>query len=253
MKFNHDSNEVVVVIKMKRLLGRHLYVHNLNNNSNANGNNNLDNNGRFLLIAQNTKMQNQLYHQLCSFENLFFAYKRARKRKTQKPYVFEFEKDLISNLLQLRFELLTNTYKPKSLRKFIIKDPKTRTIHSSAFRDRIVHHALCNIIEPVFDKTFIYDSYANRKGKGVLKAIKRFDYFKKKVNNNNAINAFVLKADIKHYFETVDHKILMGIIKNKVNDGKVLQLIKTILVNYSGGGARAKRYALRKLNVPILC
>ena len=96
------------------------------------------------------------------------AYKKARKGKTEKYYVRKFEKDLINNLQNLRTELLLHSYKPKPLETFIVRDPKTRKINKSDFKDRIVHHALCNILDPIFDITFIHDSYANRKGKGTL-------------------------------------------------------------------------------------
>ena len=103
-----------------------------------------------------------LYGALCSYDNLFLAYKKARKRKTTKSYVIEFEKNLKENLLLLRSELLLHCYSPKPLVNFTIHDPKTRKISKSDFRDRVVHHALCSIIEPIFEKSFIYDSYANR-------------------------------------------------------------------------------------------
>ncbi len=111
------------------------------------------------------KTYKKLWNELCSIENLEFAFKKARKNKTLKPYVKEFEKDLHSNLLQLRMELLLLAYRPNPLTTFIIRDPKTRKISKSDFRDRIIHHTLVNILEPIFGKSFIYDSYANRKAK----------------------------------------------------------------------------------------
>ena len=186
------------------------------------------------------KTYNNLYFQLCSYENLFSAYQKARKHKTRKPYVIEFEKELKNNLLQLRADLLFHSYQPEPLKTFIIREPKTRKISKSAFRDRVVHHALCNIIEPIFEKSFIYDSYANRKGKGVLKAIERFECFKRKVsdnltkiNNGKNIKGFVLKADIRKFFDSVSHERLMHIISRKITDEKVLWLIRIILKNYS--------------------
>ncbi len=119
-------------------------------------------------------------------------------------------------------ELIFHIYRPVLLKNFIIKDPKTRRISKSDFRDRIIHHALCNIIEPIFEKRFIYDSYANRKGKGVLKAIRRFDYFSRKISKNDCKTAFALKADIEHYFENVDHEMLVDIIKRRINSPKKL-------------------------------
>ena len=202
----------------------------------VNGNNHVDNNnghsrGMALVtkIISKMKRHGNLFEELCSYENLKLAFKKARKGKTQKPYVIEFEKNLKDNLIELRTELLFHSYSPKPLKTFIIRDPKTRKISKSHFRDRIIHHALYNIIEPIFDKTFIYDSYANRIGKGTLAAIKRFDKFKSKI----AQKGFVLKADIKHYFEEVDHKILLNIIKRKIKDKKVIWLINKILCNHN--------------------
>ena len=174
-----------------------------------------------------------LFTKLCSYENLELAYKKARKRKTLKNYVIEFEKNLKQNLQDLRNELIFHTYRPKPLKIFIVRDPKTRRISKSHFRDRVVHHALCNIIEPIFDKTFIYDSYANRINKGTHKAIERFDVFKRKASKNNTRSCYILKADIRHYFETVNHEVLLNIIRNKINDERVLWLIKTILHNHN--------------------
>lgn len=213
-----------------------LFVNNRSGNGNINGNNNLHNNGRFVGIALTVKTimktYSNLYPELCSFENLFSAYKKARKHKTSKKYVQDFEKELSTNLFRLQKELLNKTYCPAPLIDFIIRDPKTRKISKSDFRDRIVHHALCNIIEPIFDKTFIYDSYANRKGKGTLKAIKRFEYFKRKVSKNNTRKCYVLKADIMHYFETLDHIILLQIISEKIVDKNVIKLIIQIMKNH---------------------
>jgi RNA-directed DNA polymerase len=178
------------------------------------------------------KTYNNLYSQICNMSNLLLAYRKARKGKSKKPYVIEFERDTIGNLFKLQKELIEQTYSPKPLVTFILRDPKTRRISKSAFIDRIVHHALVRIIEPIFDKTFIYDSCANRKAKGNLFALKRFDYFKRKVTNNLHSEAFCLKADIKHYFQEVNHERLLDIIKGKIKDKKVIWLIEKILKNH---------------------
>lgn len=123
------------------------------------------------------KCCNNLYPQLTSYENLELAFIEARKRKTLKEYVIEFEADLKQNLLDLQFELQTFTYRPRPITTFIVKDPKTRKIGASHFRDRVVHHALCNIVSPILGGSFIFDSFANRKGKGTHPAIKRFEKF----------------------------------------------------------------------------
>jgi len=169
------------------------------------------------------------------------AFKKARKGKTKKEYVIKFEKYLLENLLKLQEELKSLNYEPRPLKTFILRDPKVRKISKSDFRDRVVHHALCNIIEPIFDKVFIYDSCANRKSKGNLKAIERFHFFMRKVSRNGEINGwfndnqvkgYCLKADVKHYFQEIDHKILIKILREKIQDENVIWLIRQILANH---------------------
>jgi len=181
-----------------------------------------------------------LYPEIYSIKNLVLAWRKARKGKTQKDDVIEFEEKLVTNLRALHNELKFQTYEPLPLKTFILRDPKSRKISKSDFRDRIVHHALVRVIEPIFDKTFIYDSCANRKGKGNLFAIKRFYNFMRKVSkngktkgwfNNNQVKGYCFKADIKHYFQEVDHKILLSIIRRKIRDEKVIWLIERILEN----------------------
>lgn len=172
-----------------------------------------------------------LYSTLCAYENLLGAYQKARQGKTKKLYVLKFKKDLDKNIKQLQTELIEQIYQPKPLKTFIIRDPKTRKISKSKFRDRVIHHALINVIGEIFEKTFIYDSHANQIGKGTLKAIERFEIFKRKVSKNNTRDCYVLKADIKHYFEEVDHNILISIVQRKVKDEKIIWLIKQILSN----------------------
>lgn len=98
-----------------------------------------------------------------------------------KDYVIAFESELENNLKALKHELEAFTYAPSPLTTFVIRDPKTRKISASHFRDRVVHHALCNVIEPILSKDFVYDSFANQKGKGTHLAIKRFEKFLRKV------------------------------------------------------------------------
>ncbi len=185
-----------------------------------------------------------LYEKIYDLSNLVLAWRKARKGKTKKLYVIEFEANLRENLLKLHEELKNQTYSLKPLKIFILRDPKTRKISKSAFPDRVIHHALHRIIEPIFDKTFIYDSCANRKGKGNLFALKRFEQFYRKVTQNNTQKAYCLKADIKHYFEEVNHEILIRIISRKIKDEKVIWLIRQILNNppnsFGGGGAKKK-------------
>ena len=186
-------------------------------------------------------MHKNIYHKIYNWKNIFVAYRKARKGKTKKDYVIEFEKNLIENLQQIQFELMTQTYSPKPLINFIIRDPKTRKISKSDFRDKIVHHALVAILQPIFEPTFIHDSCANQKGKGNLFAIKRFDKFKRQVTSNLLTNIFCLKADIKHYFEEVNHEVLLQIINRKIQDEKTIELIKQILKNTSNSVAPPRK------------
>ncbi len=189
------------------------------------------------------KTYNNLYKKLCSFDNLVLAFKKARKGKLKKNYVINFELKLQKNLKCLQEDLINREYYPCQLKKFIIRDPKTRTIHASIFRDRIVHHAIINILNPIYEKIFIYDSFASRKNKGSQEAIKRFEFFMRKVSsngkfvknsfNNNSIQGYVLKADFKHYFDSVNQEVLISILRKKIKDEDLIGLIKIVLENFS--------------------
>ena len=189
------------------------------------------------------KTYKHLFERMWSHENLLEAVRKAKKGKSKKSYVIEFEANLENELLKLQQELSSKTYLPSPLTTFIVRDPKTRKISASHFRDRVVHHALCNIISPIFESRFIHDTYANRKGKGTLAALKRFDLFLRKVTRNgadvrgkeNRIVGYALKIDIKHYFENVDHQILLSILRRRICDEGVIDLIKTILANHKTG------------------
>ena len=103
------------------------------------------------IFSSYMKPYRDLWQELCSTQNLQRAFTKARKHKTLKPCVLEFEADVKNNLSQLRTELLFHFYQPRPLETFILRDPKTRKISKSHFRDRVIHHALCNVIEPMFE------------------------------------------------------------------------------------------------------
>ncbi len=188
------------------------------------------------------KTYNNLYSKLCSIENLQLAYQKASKGKSQRPSIKNFEEHLEENLQQLQHELQTFTYTPRAYKRFIVRDPKTRIINAADVRDRVVHHGLINIIGPIFENRFIYDSFANQIGKGTHAAVQRFKEFQRKVSNNgkllhkafddNHVQGYVLKADVKHYFDTVDHALLLDILNEKIADQNVLWLIQQILQNF---------------------
>src|SRR5262249_2010540 len=116
------------------------------------------------------KTYRHLWERLCSFENLQLAYEQASRHKTNNPVVLRFAEHAAYQLALLRQELRTKTYRPRPLQKFILRDPKTRVICKSDFRDCVIHHALVNILQPIFEPRFIHDSYASRRGKGTLAA-----------------------------------------------------------------------------------
>lgn len=177
------------------------------------------------------KTYNNIYEKIISKKNLILAWKKARKGKTKKYYIIEFEKNLPFHLNSLYQELSNQIYSPEPLKTFILRDPKTRKISKSDFRDRIIHHAINNILEPIFDKNFIVDNCASRKEKGTLFALKRFEKFRRKITSNLTSKGYCLKADIKHYFEEINHKILLKILQRKIKCKKTIWLIKQILQN----------------------
>lgn len=181
-----------------------------------------------------------LYKEIYSMGNLTIAWRKARKGKTSRTDIIDFDKDIEKNLLMLHNELKTKTYTPKKLINFILRDPKTRKISKADFRDRLVHHSLMNIIAPIFEKGFIYDSCAGRIGKGTIFAIQRFEKFSRKVSQNsknysnrfndkNYVKGYCLKADIKQYFQNINHEILISIIKRKIKEENVIWLIRQII------------------------
>lgn len=170
------------------------------------------------------KTAKKLYGQITSFGNLFLASRKARKGKRFKKSAALFEEQLENELLLLQKELIAKTYQPGNYKSFFIFEPKKRMISAAPYRDRVVHHALCNIIEPVFEKSFIFDSYANRKNKGTHRAILRYQHFARKYK-------YVLKADIKKYFPSIDFEILKKVIRRKISCSDTLRLIDMIIDN----------------------
>ncbi len=168
------------------------------------------------------KRVGELFHKIVEFENLLLAAKKAFKGKKNKQRVACFYFNLEKELLSIREELLNRTYRPYALRTFTIHEPKERIIGASEFRDRVVHHAVCNIIEPFFERGYIYHSYACRRKKGTHRAIahaqrccRGFQYY--------------LKMDVRKYFENIDHEILKSILRRKFKDPNLLWLLELII------------------------
>jgi retron-type reverse transcriptase len=168
-----------------------------------------------------------LWSKITSWENLLAAYKRCRKRKRYKAPATKFDFFWETSLLQLQHELIDGTYKPGVYRHFHITDPKPRKISAAPFRDRVVHHALVGILEPLFDRRFIYDSYACRRGKGTHRAINRTQQYLRQYD-------WYLKTDVVRFFPNVDHQLLFTLVSRTIRDSRTLKLIELILESGDG-------------------
>jgi retron-type reverse transcriptase len=168
------------------------------------------------------KTYKNLWSELVSFENLLSASRKAQKGKRFRDSTALFNLNLEKELFKIRRDLISRTYRPGGYKEFVIFEPVKRLISAAPYRDRVVHHALCNVIDTIFEKSFIYDSYANRKEKGTHRAIDRFQTYMQK-------HRYVLKCDIRKYFPSIDHEILYGLLQRKIADNDVLWLIRTII------------------------
>jgi len=178
------------------------------------------------------KSTTHLYPQIISVENLLIAWEEFIEGKSKRTDVQIFSQNLLQNVILLNHDLTDFTYKHGGYQQFQISDPKTRIIHKATVRDRLVHHAIYRILYPIFDKSFVYDSYSCRLEKGTHRAVKRLENFTRKVSRNYSNPCFVLKCDIKKFFASVDHKILLEIIKRKISDLDLLWLLDEIIGSF---------------------
>jgi RNA-directed DNA polymerase len=184
-----------------------------------------------------SKTFKHLYPQICAYANLFHAFRDARKNgKRSKANVAAFEYHLEMELNGLQEELARKTYQPGHYHHFYIYERKRRKISAAPFRDRVVHHALCNVIEPIFEARFIHDSYACRVGKGTHRAIERAQMFARR-------HPYALQCDVAQFFPSIDHAILRGLLARCIADDDTLWLIDQIL--NSGVGVLADEYTMR--------
>jgi RNA-directed DNA polymerase len=182
------------------------------------------------------KTYKHLYPQVWNWDNLYTAYRQARKGKRGKGPVADFEFFLEDNLVWLQEELRTQTYRPGSYHSFYICEPKRRLISAAPFRDRVVHHALCQVIEPIFERRFIHDSYANRVGKGTHRALDRCTYFARRYR-------YVLPCDVRQFFPSIDHAVIRGILGRLIACPDTMWLIDRILE--SGVGVLSEEYEMQ--------
>ncbi|WP_165360937.1 reverse transcriptase/maturase family protein [Candidatus Chloroploca sp. Khr17] len=183
------------------------------------------------------KRVRNLWPHVISFENLWQAYRAARRKKRRRPAVAAFEFEAETRLLRLQEKLAAGHYQPGGYRTFVVREWKRRIISAAPFEDRIVHHALCRVIEPIFERRFIHDSYACRRGKGTLAALNRAQHFARRYR-------YVLPVDVREFFPSIDHAVLRQILARHIGDQRVMMLIDQIL---AGG-----RDVLAEAYTPVL-
>lgn len=155
--------------------------------------------------------------------------------KKKKKDVEIFSRDLLDNILSLHEDLAKQTYRHGGYEDFYVNDPKRRHIHKASVRDRLLHHTVYRLLYPFFDKTFIADSFSCRKNKGMHKALNRFRTMSYQVSKNNHRTCGVLKCDIKKFFTSIDHKVLLNILKKYILDKNIILLLENIIESFPIG------------------
>ena len=175
------------------------------------------------------------WERLTSFSNLLLAFKLAAKGRRGTAAIAEFESHLETVLPELRQELLDASYRPGQYASFYVHDPKLRLISAAPFRDRVVHHALCSMIEPIFERRFIYDTYSNRHGKGTHKALDRCTHYLRRFD-------YVLPLDVRQFFPSIDHQVLLDYLAHYLPEARTLALCAQIIA--SGRGVLREEYEM---------
>lgn len=169
------------------------------------------------------RIQN-LFESVVDFEHLHKSAWQARRGITLNSDTARFFYELESNLLILRKELIDECYEPQSFRSFVIQDPKVRLIQAAPFRDRVVHHALCSVLQPHLERSYFADSYACQKGKGNHKAVHRVQHLLRRFT-------WVGKIDIHHFFESLHHPTLYRLLERRIADDQVMSLTRRIIAH----------------------
>ena len=171
-----------------------------------------------------------LFSQVIAFPNLVRAWRLASRGKRGRLPVARFAAEMDTRLVEIHQALSTGTWQPGAHRQFFVYDPKFRSIAAPPFADRVVHHAICTVIEPLFERRFIFDSYACRREKGAHLAIRRLQKFLRK---KRAV--YALKCDISQFFASINHEVLRQIIRQTIHDQKLLHILDLIIAGYSPG------------------
>lgn len=173
------------------------------------------------------------YERISNYESLYQAHKKARLGKQTTREVILYEMRLTENLERLRFHLENHTYRIRGYRKFLIFDPKKREIQALQYGDRIVQHSLCdNVLGPYLERHLIYDNSACRTGKGTHFALDRLTQFLRKYNRNYGSDGYILKCDVRKYFNSIDHEVLKRKLRHTKLADDVKQLLEMIVDSY---------------------
>ncbi len=178
--------------------------------------------------------RHNLFENIISLENLFLAWREFKRGKMNKRDVQEFALNLEDNLFCLNSQLRNLSYHHSAYFSFYVTDPKLRHIHKARVRDRVLHHAVFRILCPIFEKGFIFDSYSCRVEKGTHRAINRLANFLDKASRNNNKNIFIAKLDVRKFFDSVRHDILLAIIRRRVNGARIMWLLNEIIAESYG-------------------
>ncbi len=173
------------------------------------------------------------FEKIISLDNLFVAWQIYRKGKRRRPDVQKFEFHLEDNIFELHEELQVGRYHPGSYQQFRVTDPKPRIISKALVRDRLLHQAIYQILYPAFDQMFIFDSYSCRNYKGTHRAFKRVVASARKISRNYTAPCWALKMDIKKFFDSIDHEILLGLLAPRIDDERLMILLKMIIKSFS--------------------
>jgi len=168
------------------------------------------------------KKYKHLKDQICSWDNILLAYEKTARGKRYSRSFLEFQEYDLVNLRQIQEHLISETYTLDPFHHFKVFEPKERNITALSFRDRVVQHAFNNILEPIFDSTFLDNSYACRKGKGTHAGVK----YVQSVLRKHPEKEYFLKTDYSKFFPSISHNILFELIKKKISCKFVLKYLK---------------------------
>lgn len=172
------------------------------------------------------------FERLFSLDNLFRAWQKYRRGKTDKSATAVFERRLEENLFTLSDDLLSCDYHHGGYHRFIVRDFKRRTINTATVRDKVVHQAVYDYLAELYEPVFIKDSFSSRVGKGTDRAIEKLTFFLRDECAWRYGQCFVLKCDIRKYFDTIDHAILLGLMRRRAFDVRVNNVIEVIIRSF---------------------